>query len=82
MYKKGVCALNLFRSSCCVLLLISLFNGDIFADNSAADNLRSEQDSDEAVVDAKGETRKVLIDNKVYIIRGENVYTIDGQLVK
>ena len=52
MYKKGVCALNLFRSSCCVLLLISSFNGDIFADNSAADNLRSEQDSDEAVVDA------------------------------
>ena len=37
---------------------------------------------DEAVVDAKGETRKVMINNQVYIIRGENVYTIDGQLVK
>ena len=37
---------------------------------------------DEAVVDAKGETRKVLIDNQVFIIRGEKVYTIDGQLVK
>ena len=37
---------------------------------------------DEAVVDAKGETRKVLINNTVYIIRGENVYSTDGQLVK
>ena len=37
---------------------------------------------DEAVVDAKGETRKVLINNTVYIIRGENVYSVDGQLVK
>ena len=37
---------------------------------------------DEAVVDAKGETRKVLINDKVYIIRGENVYSVDGQLVK
>ena len=37
---------------------------------------------DEAVVDAKGETRKVMINNQVYIIRGEQVYTIDGQLVK
>jgi len=37
---------------------------------------------DEAVVDAKGETRKVLINNQVYIIRGEKVYSIDGQLVK
>ena len=37
---------------------------------------------DEAVVDAKGETKKVLIDNKVFIIRGNNVYSIDGQLVK
>ena len=37
---------------------------------------------DEAVVDAKGETRKVLINNQVYIIRGERVYSIDGQLVK
>jgi hypothetical protein len=37
---------------------------------------------DEAVVDANGETRKVLINNQVFIIRGEKVYTIDGQLVK
>ncbi|MBQ9603322.1 MAG: hypothetical protein IJR42_05890 [Paludibacteraceae bacterium] len=37
---------------------------------------------DEAVVDAKGETRKVIINNTVYIIRGENVYSVDGQLVK
>lgn len=37
---------------------------------------------DEAVVDAKGETRKVLINNQVYIIRGEKVYSVDGQLVK
>ena len=37
---------------------------------------------DEAIVDAKGETRKVLIDNQVYIIRGDKVYSIDGSLVK
>ncbi len=37
---------------------------------------------DEAVVDAKGETRKVLIDNQVFIIRGEKVYSVDGQVVK
>lgn len=37
---------------------------------------------DEAVVDAQGETKKVIINDKVFIIRGENVYTIDGQLVK
>ena len=37
---------------------------------------------DEAVVDAKGEPRKVMINDKVFIIRGEQVYTIDGQLVK
>ena len=37
---------------------------------------------DEAVVDAKGETRKVLIGGQVYIIRGEKVYSVDGQLVK
>ena len=37
---------------------------------------------DEAIVDANGETRKVMINNQVYIIRGEQVYTIDGQLVK
>jgi hypothetical protein len=37
---------------------------------------------DEAVVDAQGETRKVLINNKVFIIRGDKVYSVDGQLVK
>ena len=37
---------------------------------------------DEAIIDAQGDTRKVLIDNKVFIIRGEKVYTVDGQLVK
>ena len=37
---------------------------------------------DEAVVDAQGETKKVLIDNQVFIIRGDKVYSIDGQLVK
>ena len=37
---------------------------------------------DEAIVDAQGETRKVLIENQVYIIREGNVYGIDGQLVK
>lgn len=37
---------------------------------------------DEAIVDAQGEVRKVLIDNKVYIIRGNQVYSVDGQLVK
>ena len=37
---------------------------------------------DEAVVDAQGEIEKVLINDKVFIIRGEKVYTIDGQLVK
>ena len=37
---------------------------------------------DEAVVDAQGDTRKVLIDNQVFIIRGNNVYSIDGQIVK
>ena len=37
---------------------------------------------DEAIIDAQGETKKVLINNQVFIIRGENVYTIDGQLVK
>ncbi len=36
---------------------------------------------DEAVVDAKGETHKVLINNQVFIIRGNQVYSIDGQLV-
>lgn len=37
---------------------------------------------DEAIVDAKGETRKVLINNQVFIIRGNNVYSIDGQLIR
>ena len=37
---------------------------------------------DEAVVDAKGETRKVIINDKVFIIRGDQVYSADGQLVK
>ena len=37
---------------------------------------------DEALVDAQGKTRKVIINDKVFIIRGENVYSIDGQLVK
>lgn len=37
---------------------------------------------DEAVVDAKGETRKVMINDQVYIIRGDQVYSVDGQLVK
>ena len=37
---------------------------------------------DEALVDAQGETKKVLINNQVFIIRGEKVYTIDGQMVK
>jgi uncharacterized repeat protein (TIGR02543 family) len=37
---------------------------------------------DEAVVDAQGDTKKVLINDKVYIIRGDRVYTVDGQLVK
>jgi hypothetical protein len=34
------------------------------------------------VVDAQGEIRKVLINDQVFIIRGEKVYTTDGQLVK
>ena len=37
---------------------------------------------DAAIIDAQGETKKVLINNQVFIIRGEKVYTIDGQLVK
>ena len=38
---------------------------------------------DEAIVDAKSEVAtKVLIDNHVFIIRGDKVYTINGQLVK
>ena len=38
---------------------------------------------DEAVVDSKDAAAyKVLINNQVFIIRGNNVYSIDGQLVK
>lgn len=37
---------------------------------------------DEAIVDAQGETHKVLINNQVFIIRGDKVYSIDGQLLK
>jgi len=37
---------------------------------------------DEAVIDAQGQTQKVLIHDKVYIIRGDEVYTLDGRLVK
>ena len=35
-----------------------------------------------ALMDANGEIRKVLIDNQVYIIRGNNIYSVDGQIVK
>ena len=38
-------------------------------------------DIDEAVVEAKGETQKVLINNQVYIIRGGEAYTITGKKV-
>ena len=37
---------------------------------------------DEAIVEAQGDIRKVLINNQVFIIRGDKVYTIDGQMVK
>lgn len=37
---------------------------------------------DEAIVDAQGETRKVLMNEKIYIIRGNEVYGIDGKMVK
>ena len=37
---------------------------------------------DEAVVDAQGKIEKVLINDKVFIIRGNQVYSIDGQLVR
>ena len=38
---------------------------------------------DELIVNGKEATAtKVLINNKVYIIRGEKMYTIDGQLIK
>lgn len=35
-----------------------------------------------AVVDADGKTTKVLYNGQVFIIRGEKIYTVDGQLVK
>ena len=38
--------------------------------------------TDEAIIDARGETKKVLINDKVYIIREGEVYTIDGRKVK
>ena len=37
---------------------------------------------DEAVVDAQGNIRKVLINDQVFIIRDNKVYSIDGQLVR
>lgn len=37
---------------------------------------------DEAMVEAQGETRKVLIGNQIFIIRGDKVYGLDGRLVK
>ena len=37
---------------------------------------------DEAVVDAQGEIKKVIINDKVFIIRGDQVYSIDGRLAK
>ncbi len=37
---------------------------------------------DEALVDAQGDIRKVIINDKVFIIRGNQVYSIDGQMVK
>lgn len=52
MYKKGVYTLNLLKSSCCTLLLVSLFNAGVFADSSVSDNSRSEQSSNEVDVDA------------------------------
>lgn len=40
-------------------------------------------DIDELIVNGKDATAmKVLINDKVYIIRGEKMYTVDGQLVK
>ena len=39
-------------------------------------------DVDEAVVDANGETRKVVIDGNVYIIRNGEVYTLTGKKVQ
>lgn len=43
----------------------------------------STQGFDEILVDGLGATaKKVIRDNKVYIIRGERVYNVDGQLVQ
>ena len=36
---------------------------------------------EEAIVDAQGETRKVVIDDKIYIIRENHVYSVEGRLV-
>ena len=37
---------------------------------------------DELIVNAQGETRKVLIDDKVFIIRNNEVYTVTGKKVQ
>lgn len=37
---------------------------------------------DEIIMNAQGQTRKVLVNDHVLIIRGDKVYTIDGQLIK
>jgi hypothetical protein len=37
---------------------------------------------DEAVVDAKGETHKVVINDQVYIIRNGEIYSVTGQKAK
>ncbi len=39
-------------------------------------------DLDAAIVDTDGKTTKVLYHGQVFIIRGEKIYTVDGQLVK
>ena len=39
-------------------------------------------DINEAIVDAKNETKKVLINNQVYIIRGGEVYTVTGAKIQ
>ena len=37
---------------------------------------------DEVIADGTDEAQKVLVNNQIFIIRGDKVYTIDGQLVK
>ena len=37
--------------------------------------------TDEAIIDAKGETKKVLINDQVYIIREGQIYSVDGRKV-